>query len=484
MTRLTEWILQSGQGRRPRKGPRQKSQSGRALAFERYEERLALSTTLGDVVSARMADAGEGGLITVDVSNFHGITGAGVAHQNFIFSFYDGVGSGVATADLTGNMGFSSAWDPNFGIAQDHDFFDYTAYFSRFNGTSAAAPVVSDAVNFIIGAALPLTISADFTKGTGVYIVDSDSAWHIVNNSGGPTRGMLTGAAVSSAVLDSGWAGEHPDLAANIDLLGDVASTSPRVIPIPPPAPGADDPNGGRIAMTAFTGVTGLALARPEELGLLAKGRQPLRDPTVEEFLPPADSTPVETLRGRAVVYEVAQLDRSAAADREDQNGAWSFDETARESWWTAAHAAREASAPTGADVNTTPVYALGRRLHSIAARYVEQTIDKSSHLASAATIEDSAARSRDVAATSALSVAAERDAAFATLADDSAASDLEEAPVAAATDTRQRTAFGLALLLAIGAGPVSKLLRSRRDAAATEQRPPQRRAPVLQPIS
>jgi hypothetical protein len=67
MTRLTDWISRSGNRRRAGK-PSGPSRVGRALGFERYEERIALSTTTaGEPVSGVASEAlNEGGFIGVD----------------------------------------------------------------------------------------------------------------------------------------------------------------------------------------------------------------------------------------------------------------------------------------------------------------------------------------------------------------------------------------------------------------------------------
>jgi len=469
MTRLTEWILQSGHGRRSRKGRRQKPRSGRALTFERYEERLALSTTLGDVVSARMADAGEGGLIAFDANNFLGIAGAGMAPKNVTLSLYDGVGSGMATTHLTGNSGVSQAWDSLLAIERNWDSFDYSAYTSRFNGTSAAAPVVLGEI------ALMLQVNPELT-------------WRDVNNSWSPTRSMLTGSAATYAVVDSGVALDHPDLGlgsgilfggdltgahadfdANADLLSDVASNSPRVLPIPPPAAGSDDPSGGRIPMIAFTGVTGLSLARPDELGMLAKGRQPIYDPVVDEHVRPSNASPAESLRGRAVVYEVADVDGKVRSRGEGELDAELSIAEAERAGWSVTYVSARAPA---ADPNIGSASQAAARHQAYAAA--------TAHARTTAVLfgepdKIASPSASDNADSVPQQIAAGRDAAFEKWADESDSTEVVDAPVAATGDTRQRTAMGLALMLALGVRPMNRLFRSRRAAAAAEQRPRQR---------
>jgi subtilisin family serine protease len=62
-----------------------------------------------------------------------------------------GIGSGIWTTDLTGNSGYNSAG------SIDGDFLDDTNYTSRFNGTSAAAPMVSAVIALMLDANPDLT---------------------------------------------------------------------------------------------------------------------------------------------------------------------------------------------------------------------------------------------------------------------------------------------------------------------------------------
>jgi subtilisin family serine protease len=68
------------------------------------------------------------------------------------------VGSGIWTTDATGNSGFNVAPLPN-GDETDitRDFFPDTNYTSRFNGTSAAAPIVSGVIALMLEANPELT---------------------------------------------------------------------------------------------------------------------------------------------------------------------------------------------------------------------------------------------------------------------------------------------------------------------------------------
>ncbi len=68
----------------------------------------------------------------------------------------DGYGSGIWTTDLVGDDGFNAAPLPN-GFDPDRDFLPDPDYTSRFNGTSAAAPMVSGVIALMLQANPNLT---------------------------------------------------------------------------------------------------------------------------------------------------------------------------------------------------------------------------------------------------------------------------------------------------------------------------------------
>ena len=63
-----------------------------------------------------------------------------------------GLGSGIFTTDVTGEEGNNYAPDPNTSQEFDRDFLLDTDYTSRFNGTSASAPIVSGVIALMLEA--------------------------------------------------------------------------------------------------------------------------------------------------------------------------------------------------------------------------------------------------------------------------------------------------------------------------------------------
>ncbi|MCH7751526.1 MAG: S8 family serine peptidase, partial [Planctomycetes bacterium] len=67
-----------------------------------------------------------------------------------------GLGSGIVTTDLTGEFGFNVSDNTGFPLG-DRDFLEDIDYTSRFNGTSASAPIVSGVIALMLQANPNLT---------------------------------------------------------------------------------------------------------------------------------------------------------------------------------------------------------------------------------------------------------------------------------------------------------------------------------------
>jgi subtilisin family serine protease len=109
-----------------------------------------------------------------------------------------GQGSGIWTTDLVGDFGFNAAALPN-GFDPDRDFLPDPDYTSRFNGTSAAAPIVSGVIALMLEANPNLTYrdvqeilvrsarqNAEFETATSGALSAEKSTWQ--TNQIGPFR--------------------------------------------------------------------------------------------------------------------------------------------------------------------------------------------------------------------------------------------------------------------------------------------------------
>jgi hypothetical protein len=378
--------------------------------------------------------------------------------------------------------------------------------FERFEPRLALS--TTQAVAMTLGSA-PLTLSeGGFISSDSILIVVS-------GNSSGIGRGSSfydysPGDAEGSVSFDSTLSLNGVPMLPRSDLEVDGVplSTSDwshhqgQIFPISPPtadqSSSGSSNEGGQISLASFNGLQGLGLQQAGDSAALAKAGHG-KQPTLEGNLSPTTSAPSESLRARAVVYEVAYS--SAGRDVPARLKA-------------PAIGARMAATQTDGDVQQLSIErSLGDRQADIqrdkyvadaraplaagdeggqqaatkelrSAQVADDIVGAPMKLAPAASIphvatsdEHGAGESTDRAH------AAARDAAFsaADLNDDAAT---HQAPVFAdGGENRHRRILGAAVLAALVARPVSKKLRHRNLLGESEQRP-RKIAPHIQRLN
>lgn len=402
MSRLTAWIASRRQTRRSARAHQHKSAgiAARPLGFERYEERIALSTNAAIEVSpiepfyiVNLDDAREGGWIAY-------------------------------SSDISGHM------------------------YLKVSGGS-------------------------FRLNAG-----SDNAY----------LSSVTDASQSDMVVNSVWSETAfgRDFDYSLDSSGEffeLSATDGRVVPIPPPAgPGGNE--GGQIAMTPFMGPATLGLPSTGDSLYASKDRPALQPERVGAASDVPSSTPADSLRGRAVVYEVAYAegrlhgnrdrlgDAEASLAKLEQNGAWVETHALR-------HASHdESSAIADRGTATSHVKPSGN-VDSLASRQIQrddaaamlmaETVARSQDAANKDVVEDAAS-----AAVAAEALAAQ-DAAFAQWQKELPAA-LEGREIAAATaDVQQRRVLGAAIVV-LGVLPITKAMRRHAQQDSGAHRPRERR--------
>jgi hypothetical protein len=430
---------------RRRSASRAKSQAAgacrsRALRFEACEPRIALSTTAVDELWVRVSRPDEGGWISAGDS----ISGAGVT---------------VAVLD----SGFSG-----FEANESRAYFSGT---SRYGLTSVNVTpglgsngLASDSV-FV-----PRLLGTSGDMATSI----ASLRWQIVN-----------GSFNNDYLLFDSDAFGVPEITVN-----SWSFHANQFVGIAPPTGKLGGSEGGQISMAAFSGLEGLSLSQPGDSAMLAK-RGPVGPPAnVEPELAPANSAPVETLRGRAVVYEVAQAsgERAEALRRDPLD---TIDAS------MANYDAAGMLELRPASLEATPLPEAGRanRIGVTPASYfsddagragqrtsrqldaVRLVLDSKTlplppvvHDGDEGQVADIAAfESQEATNAGESDAATARDAAFALFERQSQAAAEERATLAIPTDARQRRMLGAAVVLAVSAGPAYKWWR-RRTAPLIEQ--------------
>ncbi len=402
MGRLTAWIASRRQSRRSARAHQHKSAgtAARPLGFERYEERIALSTNAAiefAPVEQFKIDAREGGWIH--------------------YSYADKLT--VLSAAPTGAT-----------------------------STGLVPAVAFDGLDFAI----------------------VNRSWSFLNSQTGP----LVGDAGFSDDLDFGasfsFEGESPELLA----------TDSRVVPIPPPSSGPGGNEGGQISLTPFMGPATLGLPSASDSLYASKDRPALRTESVEAATDVPSSTPADSLRGRAVVYEVAHADSrlNGSRDRPDD----SLAKLEQNNAWDASHALNQASQ------HKTSTVADGRAPTSHGKAPADDGGNASQQIhrdnAAAMLTANTAVHSKDAAEAEVADDTSSAAAANATAAQDAAFEQwqneltpaLDGRQIAAATaDIQQRRVLGAALFV-LGAIPVTKAMRRHAQHDSSAHRPRERR--------
>jgi hypothetical protein len=396
MGRLTAWIASRRQSRRSARAQQDKSAgtAARPLGFERYEERIALSTN---------------------------------AALNFDFAenFY------ATTVDVS-----EGGWIEYRASVAGPSFFNWSDSFTHVLVTSGSGHIAR--LGF-----------ASLDDSTSVDLLWSEPT----------TRGF-----------DYSLAGD----ADSPELL----ATDSKVVPIPPPSSAPSGNEGGQISMTPFMGPATLGLPSSGDSLYASKDRPALRPESVEATTDVPSSTPADSLRGRAVVYEVAhadsrlngdghRLDESLAKLEQNETGdaAHPFDLASRH------HTSTIADSRAPASQVKLPAEDHGNALHQVyrddaSAMLMAETAVRSKETAEAEVADAAPAAAHETAA---------QDAAFEQWQNELTPA-LEGREVAAATvDTQQRRVLGAALFV-LGAIPVTKAMRRHAQQDSVAHRPRERR--------
>jgi hypothetical protein len=273
---------------------------------------------------------------------------------------------------------------------------------------------------------------------------------------------------------DSGWDGSF-NFHGDFDMAPPgVLITESSVVPIPPPTAEPGRNEGGQISMIPFIGPSMFGLQGANESQLAVRTRQALGAEPLEPA-PAADSGRADSLRGRAVVYEVAHARPLTTTSAElvskeavvQPRGGDDFEGFERSEGHRDAarseHAARVAS--FSADVSKTTKYSRNADLPgeraATEALFVRGPLEGQREVADGEAVEEpTEAR-----------VASARDAAFAQLEQELEPLEQQRDAAAATADAHQRRILGGALI-AVAAVPVLKSIHRKGQQQAVEARP------------
>jgi hypothetical protein len=412
MGRFTAWMASRRKAQRPTTGA-SGGRAARSLGFERCEQRLALSTSTG--------------YEPVPI-HFQGLDGA---EGGFIV-----LTSGVGTV-LTWQAGIVRAFGSGSGAADHWTLLNANDSSNAYSYNSGATQIVaSNGLNDYFSPRL----------ASGNVSFQSNSGWTVSLDTFGE--------------LDFG----APGLLIN----------ESNVVPIPPPASEHGRGEGGQISMIPFIGPSMFGLPTANESQLAVRTRHALGEEQLEST-PAAGSPEVNSLRGRAVVYEVAHATPLTPSHEATASDIGEFDETGRHD--------RAFDGFGTADISRDAVHQrVAMQQVSIERHEGRYSLDASDsevteavfartplddgcpddrHQADAET-NDRSAKPRGAAA---------RDAAFDQLEHELGPLEEQREVAAATADVHQRRIVGGALL-AVASVPVLKTMRRKGRRQAVEARP------------
>jgi hypothetical protein len=412
MGRFTAWMASRRKAQRRAAGA-SAGRAARSLGFERCEQRIALSTNAGyELPHLRMEAVGEqeGGFIVL-------ASGVDVHSANVRFALRPYVLFGSDAQVQNDGGGVTLNWisprrDVQYGYQLD-----------------------SDAI-----------------QGDGPAL----SGTRYLGSSGGLTSALAPSGSFDSIALDDlGFSGFGPP--------GVLISES-SVVPIPPPVePGANE--GGQISMIPFIGPSMFSLPTASESQLAVRTRHALAAEELEST-PTATAQEAVSLRGRAVVYEVAQArpladaEETSAVDRAFGERA---DDDRALKLFDSATASRDAAGEhvTRRQVSAEPP---GAGLAAPAERAVTEAV-----FVRAANDEQTAPDDKASAGSAEARPVSARDAAFDELDQEMGPLEEQRQAAAATADANQRRIVGGALI-AVAAVPILKAVR--RTGRQVEIRP------------
>jgi hypothetical protein len=419
MGRLFKWIRSASPSRAA--NARNVASSRRQLRFERCESRIALSTNAGDV---KTEFYGNEQFATTD---------GGLISLSFDFSAVAASENAIGTFNAEGFK----------------EFHDQTIVLAS-NGTLSISGEAL--ISLVKGRLEDVFVTREFSGGTPTTLGESS----LSNNKGFDVPGLTTDGDYNLTL-------QSPELSSpsvNSDL-----SVIPTPTPSEQPTHGSNE--GGQIALTPFVAPTGLTLSNGHGTEGIARTRLRHGEVTSGTESRADDVIRSEGLRGRAVVYEVADAARATLhlADRPDVDApASERDEIELVSLKTLSPASFNKREQQTADAAHAPVTPAGAEEAAVAeeAGLPAEVVDFLKE------IELSSLNGDDVAAVPFFNgtpqdAAREHDAAFAEwgAGDSLASSDVH----AAEADHRDRRMLGLGAAVALTFVPLRKAWRRRGEA-------------------